>query len=254
MSELAVTHISCQLHGRQILQSSNYAVSSGELVVLLGPNGAGKSTLIQASLGLVRAHTGTATIDGCDVLRMPPIERARSIAYLPQARQLAWPLNVRDTVSLGRYPHTGATGVLTQTDLEFVDKALRDCDLEDFADRRVDRLSGGELARVHVARAFSTDAKIIVADEPTGSLDPKHAFAFMNLIRSFVSAGGGALIVMHDLALAQRFADRLLWMHEGRIVADGTPAETLTPDRCAQVYGVDVAIDQHSLSIQGVRP
>ena len=254
MPELAVSHLSCRRNGQQILQSSNFSLSGGELVILLGPNGVGKSTLIQASLGLVNAQTGTVTLDGCDVLRMRPAERSRSIAYLPQAKQLAWPLRVRDVVSLGRYPHTETSGGLTQTDWNIVGKALKDCDLEDLADRRVDCLSGGELARVHVARAFSTHAKIIVADEPTGSLDPRQAFAFMNLIRNFVTDGGGALIVTHDLALAHRFADRLLWMHDGQIVADGSPEETFTPKRCGEVYGVDVTVAGGSMTIEGVSP
>lgn len=254
MPELAVSHLSCRRNGQQILQSSNFSLSGGELVILLGPNGVGKSTLIQASLGLVNAQTGTVTLDGCDVLRMRPAERSRSIAYLPQAKQLAWPLRVRDVVSLGRYPHTETSGGLTQTDWNIVGKALKDCDLEDLADRRVDCLSGGELARVHVARAFSTHAKIIVADEPTGSLDPRQAFAFMNIIRNFVTDGGGALIVTHDLALAHRFADRLLWMHDGQIVADGSPEETFTPKRCAEVYGVDVTVAGRSMIIEGVSP
>ena len=254
MPELEVSHLSCRRHGQQILQLTNFAVRGGELVILLGPNGVGKSTLVQASLGLVKAQTGTVMLDGCDVLCMPPVERSRSIAYLPQAKQLAWPLRVRDAVSLGRYPHTGARGALAQADWIIVGEALEDCDLEDLADRRVDRLSGGELARVHVARAFSTHAKIIVADEPTGSLDPRQAFAFMNLIRNFVTDGGGALIVTHDLALAHRFADRLLWMHDGHIVADGSPNETLTPERCAEVLGVDVIVAGRSLIVEGVSP
>ena len=254
MPELEVSHLSCRRNGQQILQSSNFAVRGGELVILLGPNGVGKSTLIQASLGLVKAQTGTVTLDGCDVLCMPSVKRSRSIAYLPQAKQLAWPLRVRDAVSLGRYPHTGTTGALTQADWNIVGKALKDCDLEDLADRRVDRLSGGELARVHVARAFSTHAKTIIADEPTGSLDPRQAFTFMNLIRHFVNDGGGALIVTHDLALAHRFADHLLWMHNGHIVADGSPNETLTPERCAEVYGVDITVAGLSLTIEGVSP
>ena len=254
MPELVVSHLSCRRHGHQILKLTNFAVRGGELVILLGPNGVGKSTLIQAFLGLVKAQTGTVMLDGCDVLRMPSVERSRSIAYLPQAKQLAWPLRVRDAVSLGRYPHTGARGALAQADWSIVREALEDCDLEDLADRRVDRLSGGELARVHVARAFSTHAKIIVADEPTGSLDPRQAFAFMNLIRNFVTDGGGALIVTHDLALAHRFADRLLWMHDGQIVADGSPEETFTPKRCAEVYGVDVTVAGRSMTIEGVSP
>ena len=239
MPELAVSHLSCRRNGQQILQSSNFSLSGGELVILLGPNGVGKSTLIQASLGLVNAQTGTVTLDGCDVLRMRPAERSRSIAYLPQAKQLAWPLRVRDVVSLGRYPHTETSGGLTQTDWNIVGKALKDCDLEDLAVRRVDCLSGGELARVHVARAFSTHAK---------------AFSFLNLIRNFVTDGGGALIVTHDLALAHRFADRLLWMHDGQIVADGSPEETFTPKRCAEVYGVDVTVAGRSMTIEGVSP
>ena len=169
MPELVVSHLSCRRHGQQILQLTNFVVRGGELVILLGPNGVGKSTF-RGILGLVKAQTGTVMLDGSDVLRMPSVERSRSIAYLPQAKQLAWPLRVRDVVSLGRYPHTGARGALAQADWSIVGEALEDCNLEDLADRRVDRQSGCELASVHFARALSTQAKIIDADEPTDLL------------------------------------------------------------------------------------
>jgi iron complex transport system ATP-binding protein len=252
VTELVARDISVHAAGHALVSAASFRLAPGELVALLGPNGAGKSSLIRAALGLQKCTTGQATIDGRDTQRMDAMARARSVAYLPQSRALAWPSSVRDVVALGRFSYGAALGRLRGRNAVAVDRALADCDLEALARRSTDTLSGGELARVHCARAFAAEAPLLIADEPTAALDPHHQFRIMDLIAAFVARGGGALVVLHDIDLAARYASRLMWMKEGRIVADGPPAETLTEARLRDVHGVRARIDNGTLRLDGV--
>ncbi|PAX06725.1 ABC transporter ATP-binding protein [Sphingomonas lenta] len=221
-----------------LLRPTSLAVGPGELAVLLGPNGAGKTTLIRVALGLLPATEGEARVGGDPVDRLSPAERARRVAYLPQSRPPAWAQPVRDLAALGRFAHGAALGRLAPQDAAAVDRALAACALEPLAHRPAHTLSGGELARAHLARALAAEAPMVVADEPVASLDPRHQHQVLRLLRDHVARGGGALVVLHDLDLAARYADRLLWMQGGALVADGSVADTMTPERVAQVYGV----------------
>ena len=238
MAELAAYGVSVTLGGHRILHDASLRLGPGELVALLGPNGAGKTTLLRALLGLVQRSGGRVRIGGDDPARLPASERARRIAYLPQSRPLAWPIRVRDVVALGRFAHGASIGRLRGADAAAVERALLACGVGRLADRPCDTLSGGELARVHVARAMAAEAPFLIADEPTAALDPLHRHRIMGLVRACAGGGGGVLVVLHEAALAARFADRLVWLADGRIVADGPPEETLTPQRLAEVYGV----------------
>ena len=238
MADLAACGVSVTLGGHQILRNASLRLAPGELVALLGPNGAGKTTLLRALLGLVQRSGGRVRIGGDDPARLPASERARRIAYLPQSRPLAWPIRVRDVVALGRFAHGASIGRLRGADAAAVERALLACGVGRLADRPCDTLSGGELARVHVARAMAAEAPFLIADEPTAALDPLHRHRIMGLVRACAGGGGGVLVVLHEAALAARFADRLVWLADGRIVADGPPEETLTPQRLAEVYGV----------------
>ena len=240
MTDLAARGVSVTLGGHELLHDASLRLAPGELVALLGPNGAGKTTLLRAMLGLVRRSGGRVRIGGDDPARLSASERARRIAYLPQSRPLAWPIRVWDVVALGRFAHGASIGRLRGADAAAVERALLACDVARFADRPCDTLSGGELARVHVARAMAAEAPFLIADEPTAALDPLHRHRIMGLVRACAAKGKsrGALVVLHEAALAARFADRLVWLVGGRIVADGPPEETLTPQRLAEVYGV----------------
>ena len=238
MADLAACGVSVTLGGHRILHDVSLRLAPGELVALLGPNGAGKTTLLRALLGLVQRSGGRVRIGGDDPARLPASERARRIAYLPQSRPLAWPIRVRDVVALGRFAHGASIGRLRGADAAAVERALLACGVGRLADRPCDTLSGGELARVHVARAMAAEAPFLIADEPTAALDPLHRHRIMGLVRACAGGGGGVLVVLHEAALAARFADRLVWLADGRIVADGPPEETLTPQRLAEVYGV----------------
>lgn len=251
MTELLATDITLRVKDAPLVENASFRLQPGELVALLGPNGAGKTSLIRASLGLQRPTSGQATLDGNDTARMSPIDRARHLAYLPQTRPLAWPSRVRDVVALGRFSHGAAPGRLGPADSAAVDRAIAACDLTHLASRTADTLSGGELARMHCARAFATEAPLLIADEPTSALDPRHQFRIMDLIARFVESGGGALVVLHDVQLAARYASRLIWMKDGRILADGTPGETLSSDRLADIYGVRGQVDGTRITIDG---
>ena len=242
--------ITVEVEGATLVADAALNVAPAELVVLLGPNGAGKTSLLRAALGLMPA-SGTATLNGQPVATMASTDRARALSYLPQARPLAWPARVRDVVALGRFAHGVTLGRLATRDAEAVEDALARCDLTTLADRATDTLSGGELARVHLARALAAQAPLIVADEPVAALDPRHQHRVMGLLRDFVRGGGGALAVLHDLALAAAYADRLVWMKSGCVVADGSVRETMTVERIAQVYGVRARIIDGDVMVDG---
>jgi len=241
MAELVAKNLTVPVGDKTILSDTSLTLQQGELVAVLGPNGAGKTTLARAMLG-VEAHSGSSELDGKSVAALSPMDRARKIAYLPQIRPLAWPAAVRDVVALGRYAHGAAIGRLSGWDAGAVDMALAACDLSSLVGRATDTLSGGELARVHLARAFAAEAPLMIADEPVAALDPRHQFQTMSLLRRYVEEGNGALVILHDIALAARFADRLVWMKDGRILADGSVEDTLTEARLEEVYGIEARI------------
>jgi iron complex transport system ATP-binding protein len=242
MTELRLENISVETSAAPLLKNVSARLASGEFAALIGPNGAGKTTLLKCALGLIEPSSGAALIDGASVHGMAPMARARRIAYLPQIRPLAWPIRVRDVVALGRYAFGAAMASLKGADADAVERALSGCGLKALADRHTDTLSGGELARVHVARALASEAPLLLADEPMASLDPSHQLQVLSLIAAHVRNGGGAMVVMHDIALAARFAHRLIWLKDGEIVADGPPAETLTQNRMAEIFAVDARI------------
>ncbi len=242
MTELDVTGLCVDLAGHEVITDVSLTLAPGELVALLGPNGAGKTTLLRATLGLVPRRRGRVVLGGDDPARLTPAERARRVAYLPQVRALAWPLPVRDLVALGRFAHGAALGRLGAADARAVDRALAECELQALAHRPADTLSGGELSRAHLARALAAHAPVLLADEPVAALDPLHQLQVMSLLRGHADAGHAALVVLHDAALAARFATRLAWLKDGRVVADGPPVDTLTAARFREVYGVHAVV------------
>ena len=203
-----------------------------------------KTSLLRGLLNLVPVDGGEVLIDEQPVTTLSAAERARLLAYLPQRRPVAWPNRVHDLIALGRFAHGATLGRLGSTDRQAVEQAIHACDLGSLANRSVSNLSGGELARVHFARALAAATPLLLADEPVAALDPRHQLQVATLLRRFVANGGGALIVLHELALAAKIANRLIWMKEGRIVADGSPQETLTPAMMRRVFGVAARITE----------
>jgi iron complex transport system ATP-binding protein len=235
---LTTQDLDVRLAGRLVLKDVSLALSPGHLVALVGPNGAGKTTLLRAVAGLVPSdgaiHVGGATLSSLSLR-----ERAKRFAYLPQGHIVHWPLPARDIVALGRYPH-GATDParLTPRDREAVLRAMQLTDVVEFSDRRVTELSGGERSRVALARVLAVEAPVILADEPTSSLDPRHQIDVMKTLRQAADQGTLVIVVTHDLGLAARFADTLLVLSEGRLVSQGAAAEALSERVMADVFRI----------------
>lgn len=251
MSDLIVKNLSVMAGGATLVDSASFSILPGTLTVLLGPNGAGKTSLLRGAMGLIACESDSRTLGGKAIDALSPSQRAQTLAYLPQTRPLAWPNLVRDVVALGRFSHGAQLGRLGKLDAKAVDDALQACDISAFANRRTDSLSGGELARVHCARAFAAQAPLLIADEPVAALDPRHQFRIMDLITDYVRSGGGALVVLHDIALAARYADRLIWMKQGRIMAEGSVDETLTAERLLECYGVRADVTGRDVKLLG---
>lgn len=241
MSLLAVSDLHVALGGKPVLRGLSCEVAAGEFVGLIGPNGAGKTTLLRAVLGLVRTD-GRITIAGRDAGEISARERARHIAYLPQEREIAWPVSVEALVSLGRTPHRAAFAAESTADRQAIEGAINRMDIQRFRTRQATDLSGGEKARVLIARALAQDAPLLIADEPTAGLDPAHQIALMDVFVSLAAEGHGVIASLHDLGLAARWCSRLILIEAGRVVADGRPADILTPERLRAVYGITAHI------------
>jgi iron complex transport system ATP-binding protein len=241
MSLLALDRLTVRRGPCPVVDTVSLHLEPGELVGLLGPNGAGKTTLIRAALGLVPAEGGIMLGDA-PLGALTPRARARRAAYLPQEREIAWPLAVDALVALGRHPHRGRGTALSPADRAAVEAALARADAAHLRHRPATELSGGERARVLVARALAQDAPLLLADEPTAGLDPAHAIGLMETFAGLAGTGHGVLVSLHDLALAARHCHRIVLMETGRVVADGPPEAVLTPSRLAATYGVTVHV------------
>ena len=243
MVTIAAEQLSVRLGRHPAVEHVSLTLEPGQLVGIIGPNGAGKSTLIRALLGLAKPAAGTVSIDGEPIDRLARREIARRIAYLPQGQTLHWPLLVERLVALGRMPHLGPLSRLSPADEAAIDAALARADVLHLKGRVATLLSGGERARVLLARALAVGARALIADEPLAALDPGHQIDVMDLLKAEAKAGSLVVTVLHDLGMAARYCDRLLLMDQGRLVADGAPMAVLTEESLARVYGISACIE-----------
>ncbi|MFL0412830.1 ABC transporter ATP-binding protein [uncultured Sphingomonas sp.] len=237
MVSVATSALTVNLGRRTVVRGISVNMDGGQLIGILGPNGAGKSTFVRALLGLL-PHEGTVSIDDADRASLPGHEVARRIAYLPQGQVLHWPVTVERLVALGRLPHLAPLSRLGDEDRAAIERALARTDVAHLRARVATELSGGERARVLLARALAVEAPALIADEPLASLDPAHQIEGMELLRAEADAGALVIAVLHDLTLAARFCDRVLVMADGELKADGAPGAVLTPALLADVYGI----------------
>lgn len=245
-ARLEARDVAVDLGGRRVLEGFSLDAGGGELIGLIGPNGAGKSTALRAMARLIPRRAGAVTIDGRPLERLAARDLARRLAYLPQGHAVNWPMAVERVVGLGRLPWRGPFGGPSEADRAAVARAMLRADVAAFAARPATELSGGERARVALARALAVEAPILLADEPTASLDPYHQLQVMDLLREAARAGDLVIVVLHDLTLASRFCDRLVLLAAGRPLAEGAPGEVLTEARLAAAYGVEGYRGEHA--------
>ncbi len=257
MSSLAAVGVSLSLGGRPVLFDVTLSFEAGKVTTIVGPNGAGKSTLFGCLAGLRAPDRGAVTLAGRALASAPDRDRARRIGYLPQTPEIAWRLDVRTFVRLGRTAHRGVFGEAV-SDRDAVNRALERTRMMPLAHRDITTLSGGERARALIARALAGEPSWLLADEPLTGLDLSHQWDAADLLRQVAGAGVGVVVSLHDLGFAARTADRIVVMAAGRIVADGSPTEALSPTVLAEVYGVDARwIDGAAgplLDVRGRRP
>ena len=232
---------------KTVLDEISFTIISGQIVAILGKNGAGKTTLIKCLNRVQTPQNGKVEICSKDISRQSLIELSKSVSYVPQSVRTSFPMDVFDVLLLGRRPHI--SWMTSSEDLEAVSETLRKFGLEDLAFRRFDRLSGGERQRVIIAKAVVQNPRVYLLDEPTSDLDLQHQLLVMEAVTDIIRNSGGsksAIFAIHDINIAARFSDRVILLHEGRILADGTPSEVITRSNIATVFGVDSEISQSS--------
>lgn len=239
MTHLQARNISVRIGQRTILDNVSASFERGKVTAIVGPNGTGKSTFLDCLAQIRTPQSGTVTLDDKDLSRVPARIRARQMAYLPQNAEIAWDVDCETFVGLGRTPYTGAWG-LSAEDLEQVAKAILITGTATFKNRVVTTLSGGERARIMIARALAGNPDWLLADEPLAGLDPGHVLDVGDLFRHLAHERGyGILVTLHDLSAALRMADRVIVLAEGNIIADDEPIQALTPDILRRAYGVE---------------
>jgi iron complex transport system ATP-binding protein len=235
---LIAQDLALNLGGAPVLAGVSAAIAPGRITAIIGPNGAGKSSLLACLAGLQRPAAGHVTVDGAPIHSLDPRQRARRIGFLPQVAEVNWDIDVQTLVALGRLPHQSDSAANAAA----IAAAMAATDCARLAARVVNSLSGGERARVLLARVLAGQPDYLLADEPLANLDPGHQLDTLACLRAAADAGAGVAIVLHDLALAAQVADQLLLLDSGKVVAGGTATQVLNPAIVADVYGIDVQI------------
>jgi iron complex transport system ATP-binding protein len=237
---LEAKNISVSAGEKRLLDDVSVTMEPGKVSVILGPNGAGKSTLLSCLAGLCAPDNGSIMLDGDVVTTMDGKQRARRIGLLPQSAHVHWDLESRDLVALGRYPFHGQSSKIQDDAL--IDTAMAATATTPFAGRNVLSLSGGERARVLLARVLAGQPEWLLADEPLANLDPRYQLQLLNQMRSLANEGTGVVAVLHDLTQAARIADHVILLSKGRVFAAGLPEVVLTANNLKAVYHVECAI------------
>jgi len=249
MIRLQAENIRVSYNGADALKGVNVTVRSGEVIGLIGPNGAGKTTLLKVCAGLLSPDQGTVRLGERAFSDWGHAERAKKLGFLPQGAVAHWPLQVRRLVALGRLPHLDPWKRPTAADDAAIDRALAKADVIHLACRGAETLSGGELARVLLARALAVEPEILLADEPVAGLDPEHQLHAMSVLRELTLDGGSVVVTLHDLSLAARYCDRLVLLHDGAVMSDGAPNEVLSEANLESAFKIQALFGRKDDSI-----
>ncbi|MCU1561154.1 ABC transporter ATP-binding protein [Mycetocola sp.] len=242
---LAASRLTFSRDGRLVIDGVDVDLPVGSFGAVIGPNGAGKSTLLQLLVGALPVDSGTVLFDGADLLALRRRDRARLVALSEQHGDGDTGLRVNDVVLLGRTPHIGRWASEGPADRQVVADALSAVGMSAFADRPFDTLSGGERQRVHLARALAQQPRLLLLDEPTNHLDVRAQLSLLSLVRAQTAAGITAVAALHDLNIAAAYADTVIVLGEGRVVAAGPTASVLTGKLIGDVYGVRADVLRH---------
>ena len=243
---LYVSALSVSYGKHLALDSIDLQLRPAELLALIGPNGAGKSTLLKAINGRVKSQQGRVEFQGEDLLKLSISDRARIMASVPQARIIGGAFTVEQTVMMGRTAHMNWLGRSSEADKQAVRWALEATKIVDFAERRNAEFSGGELQRVMLARSLAQSTPILLMDEPTNHLDLQHQLSFLELVMDLTEVQSkGVIMALHDLNLVSRYADRVALLHEGELVALGSPKEVLQPEVIGSTYQTEIEVLEH---------
>jgi iron complex transport system ATP-binding protein len=240
MMEIAATGIAVRFGPTPLLEGVDMTVHPGEMLGLIGPNGSGKTTLLRILANLRAPDAGTVRYGGREAAEIGARRLSQQISYLPQGGAVHWPMRVETLIALGRLPHRRPFAGLSGADHDAITRAMEAADVAALRSRTMGEMSGGERMRILLARALAVEADILLADEPIAALDPLHQLQVMELLRATTQQGRGVVVVMHDLALAARFCDRLILLANGGILVEGSPQRVLTDAHIARAYGVDV--------------
>ena len=226
----------------QVLDNVDFKLSSGELVALIGPNGSGKSTLLKLLAGLIKPVKGTIEFGGRALEKIAVRSLARDVAYLPQEDEIHFPFTVGEIVMLGRWPHSGGAFFDSIPDRNAASRAMDIVGIGSWSGRQVTELSGGERARVMLAKAIATEPKCLLLDEPVGELDIKYRAEAYLILRQLADKGLGIVVVAHDIGPVARWSDRLVLLAGGHVLADGGQDDVLQPDLLKHAYDTDVKV------------
>lgn len=239
MSALHADHVSLGYGRRSVVEDFDFTVPPGQVTAIVGPNGCGKSTVLRGLARLLRPSHGQVLLGGVDIHTLPTKQVARQVGLLPQSPLVPDGITVAELVSRGRHPHHGLLRQWTRQDDQVVAESLQLTGTADLATRRVDELSGGQRQRAWIAMALAQRTELLLLDEPTSFLDIAHQVEVLDLVRDLVEARGTTVVmVLHDLAMAARYADHLVAMRDGQVAAQGAPQEVVTPQTVCDVFGI----------------
>lgn len=241
-NRIEVKNASYRVNGKNILEDVSFSVREGDFISVIGPNGAGKSTLLKCMVRIIEPTSGSIKLAGKNISSYKLKELSKQVAFVPQNTDYNFPFSVSEIVLMGRIPHLGRLRVEGKEDYKVAEMCLKTVGMEEFSERIVTTLSGGEKQLVSIARAIAQEPKFLLLDEPTSNLDIYHQLNIMNLLRTLSDGKTGVVVVLHDLRLAAKFCDKILALSEGECVAFGNADDVLSEDIIENVFDVRVEI------------